>query len=106
MPPLAFTLLTLLCTAALVGHMLWLGALGDPSAPALPAEEVRKHLVFGSFYLNPADPRGWVQKLNGIGYTVNMRAMKHVYLFVALLFATFGSAIGLCVSVVLARGAA
>jgi hypothetical protein len=37
-------------------------------------EEMKKHLVWGLVYSNPDDPRGWVPKIRGIGWTVNVRS--------------------------------
>lgn len=68
-------------------HLLWVGALGQ-SGPELSKEEMKRHLVWKAFYVNPADPRGWVPKTYGFGWTVNFRTMNHVYTFVALIVAT------------------
>lgn len=102
-----FSVATVLFVIATVAHMLRVGASGRHSnaAPgAIPQPlpdraERRRHLVWRSFYVNAADPRGWVRKTWGIGWTVNFRTLRNVRIFVALLAATIVSAVGLVVSV-------
>lgn len=82
---LAPTLMTMVPVVVLLTHMVWLGASGDDNAPELPREERKRHLMWGMFYMNPDDPRGWVDKTWGYGRTVNMRSPGHVYLFSAMI---------------------
>ena len=81
--------LTVVGSILLVLHMLWLGNLGT-AGPELSKEEMRRHLKWKLFYLNPIDPRGWVPKIWGIGYTVNFRSEHHIWTFIALLLMTLG----------------
>jgi uncharacterized membrane protein len=74
----------------LVLHILCVGSLGR-SGPALSKQEMKRHLVWRAFYVNPADPRGWVPKTHGSGWTVNFRSMNHVYTIVALITAVLVS---------------
>ena len=87
------TLFTLLGSVVLLAHMLWLGATGDSRAPELPSEERKRHYVWGLFYVNPADPRGWVPKTLGVGVTVNFRTKTQVYVFVLLLVLTLAGSL-------------
>jgi uncharacterized membrane protein len=89
MPPVAVLLfaLTVLGAAGLIAQLLWLGSLGRPG-PALTKDEMRRHLVWGLFYVNPDDPRGWVPKVYGIGWTVNMRTPGQAKLMAALIVLT------------------
>jgi len=102
--PIILSASTVLCVVAVVGQMLRVGAMGGESDPAarggaLPdREERRRHLVWRSFYVNPDDPRGWVRKTWGVGWTVNFRTMRNVRVFVTLIACTLASAIGLAVS--------
>ena len=89
----ALTALTILASLALVGQVFWLGTRGDSDALLLPDDERKRHYVWGLLYMNPDDPRGWVPKTWGVGWTVNYRTMAQVRLFVALLVVTLGSAI-------------
>ena len=76
----------------LIFHMLWLGSLGNPG-PELSKAEMKRHIVWRSFYLNPDDPRAWVPKTWGYGWTVNFRTMTQVYVFATLIAITLGSAV-------------
>jgi uncharacterized membrane protein len=94
------TACALLPLLALLLQLLWLGR-GRPgarSAPQPSAEEMRRHLLWGLFYVNPDDPRGWVPKLIAVGKTVNFRARGGVYLFLALLGATLASSLVMLIS--------
>lgn len=82
------TILTVGATTLLLAHIFWLGAQGDNSAPQLSKEERKQHTIWGMFYLNPNDPRGWVPKTWGYGWTVNMRSNRHVAIFVSLITLT------------------
>ena len=56
--------------------ILMLGVAGRrpmPDEPVPDAVEMRKHYIFGVLYCNPDDPRGWVPKSIGYGWTVNFR---------------------------------
>jgi uncharacterized membrane protein len=90
----ALTTATVVFAAALIAQMLWLGAQGDRSAPLLPKDIRKAHTLWGMFYVNPNDPRGWVPKTFGYGWTVNMRSRGHVYVFVVLILGALLSAIG------------
>lgn len=47
-------------------------------------EEMKKYIIWKSFYMNPNDPRGWVPKTTGVGMTVNFRSWGQVKVFAAL----------------------
>ena len=98
----ALTLCTLLPLLALLLQALWLGrgAPGGDQAPTLSPDEMRRHLLWKMFYVNPDDPRGWVPKLYGHGKTVNFRDRKQVNLFILLLLMSLGSSVLLAVNVV------
>jgi len=91
----SLTACTLLPLLVLLVQALWLGrgGPGADQAPALPPDEMRRHLVWKMFYVNPDDPRGWVPKMYGLGKTVNFRNQKNVNLFVSLLLLSLGSAV-------------
>ncbi len=97
---LALTALTLGMVALSVA---WLFRLGAPPCPPprgfIPptSEEMKRHLMWGLFYVNPADPRGWVPKINGLGYTVNFRSERNARRFAFLIGATLLSAAALSV---------
>lgn len=97
-----FSVLTATGTLALVGYTLWIGAKGaPPSDPqSLPTrEEMRRFVLWRSFYVNPDDPRGWVPKLSGIGWTPNFRTRRAALVFALLIVATTSAAVGLLVAV-------
>lgn len=98
MAPIILTLFTFAAATALLAQTMWLGFRGT-DGPRLPDEQIRRHLMWRAFYVNPADPRGWVPKVWGIGWTVNFRSPAQVYVFVALVIASLGTAIALTVSV-------
>lgn len=89
----ALTTATVVFAAALIAQMFWLGARGDQRAPLLPRDVRRAHTLWGLFYVNPNDPRGWVPKTFGYGWTVNMRSRGQVYVFVVLILGALLSAI-------------
>jgi len=101
-----YTACTLLSVGAVLAHMLRVGGTGgaperspDGSTPPLPdRQEMRRHLMWRSFYVNPADPRGWVPKTWGFGWTVNFRTRRNVHAFVALIVCTLANAVGLVAS--------
>jgi len=55
---------------------------GDESQP--DREEMKKYIVWKSFYVNPDDPRGWVPKTSGVGMTVNFRTKSRALTFAAM----------------------
>lgn len=85
---------TMIGAMALLAHTLWLGARGRPTDMPLTREQMRAFVWWRMFYVNPADPRGWVPKPYGFGYTVNFRDRTHVTVFSVLLAFTLLSAIG------------
>ncbi len=74
--------------------LIWTGRQkGPPSGQEPKGSDMNPFLVWGLFYLNPDDPRGWLPKRNpALGLTVNFRTRMRVYLFVALLLVAFGLA--------------
>jgi uncharacterized membrane protein len=97
--PAALVLLGGLQSLVLVAYLLWVGRGGGPvrEGPGLPdREQRRRFLVWRSLYVNPDDPRGWVEKSSGVGWTVNFRTRGRARVFVlmaanALLLAGAGS---------------
>ena len=72
---LTLILFAFICFASLV-FMLRVAATGrkPQTGEPLPSRlEVRRSLVYGLFYCNPDDPRAWVPKLRGYGWTLNLR---------------------------------
>jgi uncharacterized membrane protein len=70
-------------TVGLLAMMLRLGNAGRPAnGVAVPSrEEMRRFVLWHAFYVNPDDPRGWVSKTTGIGYTVNFRTRDNALRF-------------------------
>jgi uncharacterized membrane protein len=64
----AFVLIAISFVAASSGRALRSGE--EPPSK----DEMKKHLVWGLIYSNPDDPRGWVPKIRGWGWTVNVRS--------------------------------
>jgi uncharacterized membrane protein len=62
-------------------------------------QEMRRHIIWKSFYVNPEDPRGWVAKTWGVGQTVNFRTKKNAGIFAGILVLTLLSALGLVYTV-------
>ncbi len=88
--------LTVFLALSVVGWMLKLGATrgvagSEPTPPS--TEEMKSHLLWGLFYVHPGDPRGWVRKTSGPGYTVNFRTERNAKLFACLIVATLVSAV-------------
>ena len=86
---------TLILVVVLVGWMLKFGGTTQPASPdrRLPsADEMKAHMLWGLFYANPVDSRGWVQKTSGFGYTVNFRTERNAKIFAGLIVATAVSA--------------
>ena len=102
MLPMLFTIGILAATGAMLAHMFWLGQQTLPAGtgivPETP-EAARQHLVWGAFYVNPDDPRGWLPKPIGLGSTVNFRTVRQVALFVGLGLLDLLLSIGLVVAV-------
>ena len=96
---LLLTACTLLPVVALVIQLAWLGRRGDARAPELEPEEMRRHILWGSFYVNPDDPRGWVPKVSGYGWTVNFRTRGNAVLFALLVCLALAGALLLTWSV-------
>jgi uncharacterized membrane protein len=44
-------------------------------------EQMKDHVLWHSFYINPNDPRGWVPKAYGYGWTINFRTKNRAYFF-------------------------
>jgi len=105
---LIFASLTGGAACALVIMMLRLGATptsgrnmsGHPSP-----SEMRRFVLWRSFYVNPDDPRGWVPKMNGYGWTVNFRTHRNAAVFAALIAICSASAAALTAAGVLRAGA-
>lgn len=86
---------TLILAALLVGWMLKFAGTTQPAAPDTPVPaltEMKAHLLWGLFYVNPEDPRGWVPKTSGFGYSVNFRTERNAKVFAGLILATAASA--------------
>lgn len=64
---------------------------GDESQP--DREEMKKFIVWKSFYVNPDDPRGWVPKTSGVGMTVNFRTKSRALIFAAMVAGSLISAL-------------
>jgi uncharacterized membrane protein len=62
-------------------------------------EEMKPYLLWHSFYANPRDPRGWLPKSSGYGWTVNFRKKEKALFFVAGILLTLFSALGLVLSI-------
>lgn len=99
-----FSLLAGAGAMATVAYSLWIGSQSEPiiDGSQLPTrEEMRRFVLWRSFYVNPADPRGWVPKISGFGWTVNLRTQRNAAVFAALIVATFLAALGAVVAALL-----
>lgn len=70
-------ILTLTCAGALIAASFALGAGGRELRPGEhepTRQEMRRFILWGLVYSNPDDPRGWVPKPRGVGWTVNVRS--------------------------------
>jgi uncharacterized membrane protein len=70
-------ILTLTCAGALIAASFTLAASGRelrPGEHGPTRQEMRSFLLWGLVYSNPDDPRGWVPKPRGFGWTVNVRS--------------------------------
>ena len=93
---------TAISAITMLVYLLYAGQ-SDQSLPQtkLPKEEMRKHLVYGAFYANSGDGRGWVPKSIGFGWTVNFRTRPRVHLFILLMLMTLaGAALSAVVAVI------
>ena len=68
---------------------------GDKSVP--DRLEMRRHALWRILYVNPNDPRGWVPKLYGYGFTVNFRRKAFAVMFAASVVLTLASAVCLAI---------
>ena len=95
-----FLSLTFLGAFALVVFTVMVANQGKPddeSKKTIPTnEEMKNHIMWKMFYVNPNDPRGWVPKA-GHGSAPNFRTRKQVWVFVLLL--TLAALPGLCLIV-------
>jgi len=101
--------LTVALTLMLLGWMLKLGGTRGPSAsgPTPPSvEEMKAHMLWGLFYVHPGDPRGWVPKTSGLGYTVNFRTERNAKVFACLIVATLLSALAQIVAAAIGSASA
>jgi len=69
-----------------VGMLAMMSRLGNAGRAAdgvaVPSkEEMRRFILWHAFYVNPDDPRGWVPKTHGFGYTVNFRTRDNALRF-------------------------
>ena len=85
---------TLVSAFALLLYTFYLGQ-GDQRLPklGLSKDEMKPFSVYGAFYANPQDGSGWVPKMWGYGWTVNMRTRQNVHIFIALLGICLASAL-------------
>ncbi len=81
---------------AMVAFSLW-ASNANPEVPAdtpLPdLDEMRRHILWHAVYANPDDPRGWVPKTSGYGWTVNFRTRRNAAIFLGLVTAGAASAV-------------
>jgi uncharacterized membrane protein len=73
-----------------------------PGEQPVDRERMRDHLVWGLIYSNPDDPRGWIPKIRGPGWTVNVRDEGSAVLLAAVTIATIA---GVLLTVVAALAA-
>jgi uncharacterized membrane protein len=69
-------ILTIMCVGAQLAASFSIASMGRPLQPgerALSKKEMRKHVLWGLVYSNPDDPRGWVPRTRGLGWSVNVR---------------------------------
>ncbi|MGE4132404.1 MAG: DUF5808 domain-containing protein [Bdellovibrionales bacterium] len=92
--------LIILNSVVLVLFTFYMGSQSQPLPPGYvppSKEEMRKFILWKSFYVNPEDPRGWVPKTWGYGTTVNFRTRGNALAFAGLILLTFVTAIALVV---------
>jgi uncharacterized membrane protein len=83
-----FATITIAAVVALISYLLWVGAQWQPAPPDYTPptrEEMRRFLLWRSFYVNPDDPRAWVPKTYGYGSTVNFRSQERARIFAGLI---------------------
>ncbi len=93
----------MLNVALILGFLFRLGKPARPIPPEFVApskEEMKKYVLWYSAYINPDDPRGWVPKTFGYGWTVNFRNRQNAALFFLLIAIEVLLAIGLFVTVI------
>lgn len=86
---------------ALVAMMLRLGTATQMpryESEAPTPSEMRQHILWHSFYVNPDDPRGWVPKTSGYGWTVNFRTRRNAAIFATLIAVCLTSAVAMAVA--------
>jgi len=69
-------ILNITCIAAHLATSFSLASSGrslKPGEKALSKTEMRQHILWGLVYSNPDDPRGWVPRTQGLGWSVNVR---------------------------------
>jgi uncharacterized membrane protein len=86
---------------ALVTMLHTLGAQGKGCSIQSPPDrqEMQRHIIWKSFYVNPQDPRGCVPKTWGVGQTVNFRTKLSAGIFTEILVLALLSALGLVYTV-------
>ena len=78
--------------------MFYIGQLGrdlNEGEKEVSKEEMKKFVVWKSFYSNPADPRGWVPKIYFWGWTINFRSENQIYIFSSLILIDLLTALSL-----------
>ena len=88
--------ITLLSAAGLLLASLVLARRGrtlQPGESPLPREEMRRHRQW-LFYCNPDDPRGWVPKITGPGWTVNVRTRAGALVMLVFTIGTIAGVLG------------
>lgn len=90
------TVLLFSSVLATVAFMLYCARQRGGEPGYVPTEaEVRSHIRWRSFYVNPRDPRAWIPKTWGGGITVNFRTPARAAIFAALILISTLSAAGL-----------
>ncbi len=72
-----------LSVVGLTAQLVWLAT--RVGAGAVPDDAAARRAVRWGVYVNPDDPRGWLPKPSGVGWTVNFRAWPQAYGFFALI---------------------
>lgn len=88
-------ILLLLWLVAIAAQMFWLHRQGTSKHYDQTVEQMKEHILWKLFYINPDDPRAWVPKTWGPGTTVNFRTRGQAFLFAFLILGTFATAIDL-----------
>lgn len=69
-------ILNITCVAAHLAASVSIASSGrslHPGEEGLSKAEMRQHILWGLVYSNPDDPRGWVPRTKGLGWSVNVR---------------------------------